>query len=131
LSFLIAHVCYILEFKKQSGNPDRKAIFVLIGLFLYGILLLPLLWNGLGNMKIPVVIYALAILSMVFFAERRITSGKSYFLILGGAIAFVLSDSLIAINRFAISILYADLWIMLTYGLAQLMIIRGIITSKA
>jgi len=42
-----------------------------------------------------------------------------------GAILFVVSDSLLAFNKFYSSFDYADVMIMLTYGVAQLFITGG------
>jgi len=42
-----------------------------------------------------------------------------------GAILFVVSDSLLALNKFYVAINYAGIIVMLTYGLAQLFIVYG------
>ena len=51
-------------------------------------------------------------------------AGNAYVL---GAIAFVLSDSLLAVNKFYQPIPYAGVFIMLTYCAAQFLIVRGFI----
>ena len=44
-----------------------------------------------------------------------------------GALLFVISDSVLAVNKFHHSFEIADVVIMLTYGLAQLFIVEGAI----
>jgi uncharacterized membrane protein YhhN len=44
-----------------------------------------------------------------------------------GAVLFVVSDSLLAINKFYSSFELAGVLIMLTYGMAQLLIVTGAI----
>ena len=69
---------------------------------LYGWGILCLLSDGLGDMKLPVTIYTVVILSMLLAAinrEKKVNR-QSFLLVLAGAILFILSDSLIAINRF-------------------------------
>jgi uncharacterized membrane protein YhhN len=53
-------------------------------------------------MKIPVLIYAAVLTGMVLVALFRFgkTSSSSFALVFGGAILFMISDSLIAINKF-------------------------------
>jgi uncharacterized membrane protein YhhN len=52
-------------------------------------------------------------------------SAPSYVWILMGAVLFVASDSILAINKFHHSIEYSRYLIMLTYMLAQYSIVRG------
>jgi uncharacterized membrane protein YhhN len=54
--------------------------------------------------------------------------GYRYFVI--GALLFALSDSILAINKFHTSIHFAGVLIMLTYGLAQLFLVKGIVQNS-
>ena len=49
---------------------------------------------------------------------------------LSGAAAFVLSDSLLAVNKFYEPFAYAGVFIMLTYCAAQYFIVRGYIEQS-
>jgi uncharacterized membrane protein YhhN len=51
--------------------------------------------------------------------------GKNINFIIIGALFFMISDSLIANNMFLIKIVNSSLWILLTYYLAQLLIVFG------
>lgn len=84
---------------------------------------------GLGEMKIPVMVYASVIVVMTITALLRYgyTSIQSFSLVFGGAIMFMISDSLLAVNKFLNPFAYAGFWIMATYCLAQFLIVKGII----
>jgi len=131
VSFLIAQVMYLAAF---AGTPGprflslRKAGYWL-PIPLYGALLMATLWEGLGPMKGPVLVYAAVILGMLAAAADRYrkVNRSSYALVLAGAVLFVASDSLIAVNRFATPFAGARIAIMATYITAQSLIVLGCI----
>jgi uncharacterized membrane protein YhhN len=129
-SFLGTHICYIILFKKliipSSGWWSKKA-WLWLAVAGYGIILVTLLWDSLGEMKVPVMVYALCITVMLILS-LRLQPGMPkqvwmYFAI--GAGLFVLSDSILALNKFLQPIDFAAPAIMLTYGLAQYFITNG------
>jgi uncharacterized membrane protein YhhN len=129
--FLMAHVMYLLTFWLTPGENvifGRK-LYLLLIVILYGTGLVSFLYNDLAEMKIPVIIYATVILSMLSLAINR--EGKvnktSYLLVLCGAILFVLSDSILAVNRFSLPFRSSDIVIMTTYIIAQYLITTGFI----
>jgi uncharacterized membrane protein YhhN len=63
-------------------------------------------------------------------AMERQTNSKSYLFVLIGAMTFIASDSLIAINKFAFKIPLSDVWIMATYIIAQYLIVEGILLGR-
>ena len=127
-SFLLAHIFYIIFFhhvrvrEKIKSNPWFLVIVVI-----YYAVLTSWLSPFLGDMKLPVRIYGIVIsimlmLAMHVLAIKNKTSGK-WMLI--GAMLFVISDSVLAINKFYEPFDAAGIIIMLTYGLAQLLIVKG------
>jgi uncharacterized membrane protein YhhN len=72
-------------------------------------------------------IYALAITLMALTALFRYgrTNSTSFLLIFIGAVLFMISDSVLAINKFHHSFSSAAALIMLTYCLAQFFIVEG------
>ena len=88
-----------------------------------------LLYNDLGAMRIPVILYAVVILSMLGAAINRLgkVNKSSYYLVLAGAILFLISDSAIAINKFTYKFEFSSIVIMLTYVTGQFLIITGFI----
>lgn len=133
VSFLIAHLFYIVLFYKHLSGRRRKkplmyagwaVLAVYLGWFLYQ--LLPLA----GALQIPVAVYALVIGSMLALA----IAGYSYWpksaalWVIGGAVSFVVSDSALAWNKFHTPLdWWGPLLIMSTYLWAQYAISRGII----
>ena len=70
----------------------------------------------------------LVILSMAtaaFLRQGRV-SKLSYRLVFFGAIMFMVSDSILALNKFYQPLPYSNIWIMFTYAIAQYVIIIGI-----
>jgi len=132
-AFLAAHVCYILAFTTgiKNGLVKRKPLLVgipiIIG-FASGVFLMP----HLGDMRIPVLIYVSVISIMLLAAiNRGFSSGRASFLFLViGAALFVASDFILAYNKFVGAIPNAGVLIMLTYGLAQYALVRGMLARK-
>ena len=130
LSFLTAHLMYIRYFfkTKTANEPYLKSRPVmLIVIVAYVIELMYILWPYLGEMKVPVLIYGSVIGVMLAFALWQIgkLDKKAASLFVAGAAFFVLSDSLLAINKFRSSFAYAGAAIMFTYCLAQYLLVRG------
>ena len=128
VAFLLAHIAYILIFNKSSQDFKPKIFTYSTGflLTLYGILLILLMWPGLGDLMIPVIIYTAIIMTMGITALFRKASGAS--LVLIGAMLFIASDSLLALNKFYQAFAAAGFWVMLTYILAQYFIVIGMIS---
>ena len=127
-SFLIAQLCYIVAFASfprfKEGVVQRHPWLVLLFLG-YWYWVLTSLWGGIpAGMRLPVAFYALAIAGMALMAlhlSGRVAASIFQGLFLGVAL-FVLSDTLIAFNKFGDPVPYARLLIMLTYLSAQLLI---------
>ena len=128
VAFLLAHITYILIFNKSSQDFKPKIFTYSTGflLALYGILLILLMWPGLGDLMIPVIIYTAIIMTMGITALFRKAGGAS--LVLIGAMLFIASDSLLALNKFYQAFATAGFWVMLTYILAQYFIVIGMIS---
>jgi uncharacterized membrane protein YhhN len=128
LSFMVAQAMYLTAFFTTPG-PDiiKKKPFLAAPAILYGAILVYFLSPGLGVMKIPVIIYATVILTMLCGAVNRFekVNRLSYWLVLTGAILFVLSDSGIAFSKFIHSFRGSSLFIMSTYVVAQYLILSG------
>lgn len=130
-SFLLAHVMYFTVFIATPGKNSilTNRLWVLVPVFLYGIVLVTYLYSDLGDMKLPVIAYAAVILTMLAGALNRKekVDSRSYWLVLAGAMLFVISDSAIAINKFSHPFEFSGVVIMSTYIVAQFLIISGYI----
>lgn len=131
VAFLLAHIMYILVFLKHYNRQKKLFIFIAL-LLMYATGLFYLLKDGLGEMLIPVLVYMLVILTMATtaFLRHNNVSIVSYNLVLIGAVFFMVSDSILALNKFYQPIPYSNISIMLTYALAQYLIIMGILKIK-
>jgi uncharacterized membrane protein YhhN len=122
VSFLVAHLFYIAAFTVDG----TRRVSVLAGLLLlaYGGLMLRLLFPHLGKMKLPVIVYMLAILLMVWQAANRYVSTETgaSLLAFAGACLFAASDSVLALARFRRAFRSAQLLILTTYFAAQWLI---------
>ena len=134
--FLTTHIFYIIYFlriqSQQISLLKRQPLLILLVVG-YGFSLVWLLFPHLGELKLPVIIYAAVICTMLLCSLHVFTKVKSpdnlFYLV--GAIAFVLSDSLLAFNKFYQPFSYAGIFIMLTYCVAQYFIVRGFIGQGA
>jgi len=127
-AFLIAHILYILFFENVIRNEGvNKNYWWFLPVIIYYIALIYILSPNLGDMKLPVRIYGIVISYMLIKALQTggiKNLGAATFMI-AGAVLFITSDSILAINKFYESFEYAGLAIMLTYGIAQLLITLG------
>ena len=130
VAFLIAHVFYILFFENIFRNENlKKNYWLFIPVLVYYVWLIYLLSPHLGEMKLPVRVYGVVISYMLIQALQvvKIKNTKAALLMISGAVLFIISDSLLAINKFYTQFEYAGIAIMTTYGIAQLLITLGAI----
>jgi uncharacterized membrane protein YhhN len=100
VSFLIAHVFYIGAF--TSGPGPGSTVWIIAMIVLIGIIQAAFLLPYTGRMKLPVLVYMIVILVMLWRAWERfqVVGRTSTLLAAVGAALFVFSDSLLAWNRF-------------------------------
>lgn len=117
LAFALAHAAYVVAFVTimRRAQPALLAPFALWGLALF-------YWirPGLGALLVPVAIYALLLVAMMW---RAAASGLPFAAV--GAVLFGLSDSLIALGRFHAPIPGARWLVMALYWAGQWGIARS------
>ncbi|MHA2391443.1 MAG: lysoplasmalogenase [Promethearchaeota archaeon] len=131
-AFLINQIFYIISFLLSITNI---ANFSTWGLFLLGPALLVLFFTvprfikKTEDLKIPVIVYMAAILTMHISALLRLAdfSGLPFILVYVGSISFIFSDAMIAVNKWDEEVPNARLVIITTYLLAQFSITLGAI----
>jgi uncharacterized membrane protein YhhN len=143
ICFLIAHLIYIFLLSKLQ--PLYYSIllakpYLIFPFVLYGILLITyLFWQNhpqFIKMQIAVIVYAVVILTMLVMALSCYGKGSknSFLMLFSGAMFFVISDTTIALSKF--SHLFTDnqnmarIIIMLLYGVAQFLIVKGYISMS-
>ncbi len=135
--FFVAQLAYIYIFAVYSENTGRGYLQknLIIGFLFIAYIagFFYLLYPGLeGIMKPIILVYAISLIAMSMMALNR--NGRvnraSFLLLFIGSVLFVISDSMIAFNKFYMEFSQAGFWIMLTYIVAQYLIMRGLILEK-
>lgn len=131
VAFLTAHIMYVFLFLKHR-NMDRSPFGFITLLLIYATSLFYFLKDGLAEMLIPVVVYMIVILAMATSAYLRKNKANilSYGLVFLGALFFMASDSILALNKFYEPIPWSNISIMVTYAIAQYLIVIGILKLK-
>lgn len=135
-AFLMAHICFIIGFKLAQINPFAigtvnflRLFFVNLPIYLAAAMVYFLINPGLGALKIPVVVYLIVIVLMVTSARERFgkTNAASFWQVFIGGSFFMVSDGVLAINKFFQPFPESGVIVMGTYIIAQFLIVRGIL----
>ncbi len=121
-AFLLGHLLYFAAMVSRVSRP--LSLGVLLPYVLYFGFVTGALWGRLGRMKFPVLAYMLVIMAMAAAAAQA-HSGTPSSLTLGalwGSILFIVSDSVLAANRFVRPFPSAQVLILGTYYAAQTLI---------
>lgn len=127
--FLIGHICYIIAFSVSTGFHFTSWIFLPI--VVVGAIYLRLILPYSGKMKLPIIIYITMIMIMVWMAVERFHSDPTLRTILPaiGAILFMISDAVLALNKFRKPFFSAELIILTTYFTAQWFLAVSVIVA--
>ncbi|WP_428263970.1 lysoplasmalogenase family protein [Haliangium sp.] len=123
--FLVAQIIYTITFLPHRSRSIlvRQPLWMLAYAAI-GVLLVSACASGAGSLLPLIIVYAVAILSMAILATGMGWAGT-----LGGFI-FIISDSLIALGEFTDSPIAAHgFWVMLTYVVAQVLLIMGVLAA--
>ncbi len=126
VSFLVAHLLYIALFRMgQTWFPSRRALAVTLG---FGAVMYAYLWQGglPPALRVPVAAYVIVIALMAAQAIGRaivLRHGAAAGVAVGAGF-FMLSDSLLAVNKFVSPLPMAQVWVLGTYYIAQIAIVR-------
>lgn len=129
-AFLFAHVCYIYCFAYIFKREKWRFSFIWImpmGFYYY--LLMSSLMPHLDGLTIPVLLYGLIISVMAFlaFMSTQSSNKKLSFYFITGSLLFLISDSVLAINKFYFPFAISGWVIMTTYIAAQYFLVKGMI----
>lgn len=127
-AFLLAQCAYIAAFRQMAVGRiqvRRRSPLLAALLTAFVIALLRLVLPAAPQpLQAPVLIYGLSLYGSALMAlNLRGAHGSET--IFAGAILFVISDSLIAVNRFVQPLPAAGVWIMATYIVGQFLIAKG------
>jgi len=134
LSFLFAHISYIIAYGSAPSAPLLDGLLLLVVLVCVGVPLHKKIVEGLAidgkeHLKIPVLIYQLAISIMVLSALNTLWlpdwTLTSAIWLSAGALLFFISDSILAWSRFVRQISHGRLMLTIAYHLGQIALIIG------
>lgn len=137
LAFIGTHVCNILFFYRlQKGHPGKPMNLVLaivvLAVISGGVYFL--LADQLGTFRIPILVYMAIISLMAVMATQTLVNHTIIQTVIRcfipGAALFVLSDGLLALNKFLLHAGSIDIAVMLTYGMAQYFLVKGFVAAK-
>lgn len=129
-SFLLAHFIYLATFIRNRARPLALGAAQMVPaalVFIYSVSVSAWLLPSLGGLIIPVAIYMCAITAMVLSA---ILARFSNPWVAAGAILFLISDSLLAINKFKTPIPLRDVLVWSTYFAGQFAIANGFLARR-
>ena len=123
VAFLLAHLCFIALFRQGVGwMPRPRALLATLAV---GAAMYAVLFPSLGPvLRVAVGVYVAVIATMAAQAIGRaaVLRNPAAMAVAAGSLLFMLSDALLAINRFSMPLPLAPLWVLATYYGAQLLI---------
>jgi uncharacterized membrane protein YhhN len=128
-SFLVTHALYAVVFvlatkgAATAMSAGRKVMLAVIPAFACAYSLV--LWPHLGALAIPVVLYIAAIVAMAMLSLRVRAIEVPI-----GAVLFMVSDSLISLEKFLWQAAWIGPLVWISYALAQLLIARGMLKKE-
>jgi uncharacterized membrane protein YhhN len=130
VAFLLGHVSYLVALTRRVRFAARPLAFV--GWAVVALAVLSVLWHGVpAELRVPVVVYVCALSAMAAQATTawqvaRGTDDEARWrtVAIGGAL-FVLSDAILATDKFIGGIPLPTLWNLSIYWLAQWLIARA------
>jgi uncharacterized membrane protein YhhN len=122
ISFLIAQMIYTYAFR--AGRPLRIKFIAILPFLIYGVTIFIILLPGLNGMAVPVAAYILVIMIMAWQAWDQWEDKRARWALLAfiGALLFVISDTLLAVNKFGEPFAAARALTLTTYFSAQWLI---------
>lgn len=132
VSFLLAHLAYLVAFTREQRFAARPEAFAFYAVVAGAVL--AVLWSGVPEaLRLPVIAYAACLAAMAaqaavhWLAHRE--SPRARGLAVAGAL-FVVSDALLAADRFLVPLPLAGLWILSTYWAAQWLVANWLLPER-
>ena len=134
--FLVAHIFYIFGFNVAAPQFSIAGLLILLLISINAFeitrrIIRGCVAQGRNYLRIPVALYTIVISLMVYSALLTLIKPNSEWIPLAsllvslGAILFFVSDSLLSWNRFVSPIKNGNLFVIITYHIAQITIILG------
>ncbi|MDC7241602.1 MAG: lysoplasmalogenase [Spirochaetales bacterium] len=132
LLFLAGHLCYAAAFLGSATTDSLIGAVLGGGFVVYGILVYYKLGPRLGRFQFPVILYISAIALMGVSAAFCMGSQRpgAVLTVVAGALVFMISDNLLAWNRFVGPVRFEGVLGMSAYLTGQLLIVAGYMQFK-
>jgi uncharacterized membrane protein YhhN len=134
VAFLLGHLCYLVALTRRVkflASPPAFGIWAIVAASV-----LAALWSGVpGELRAPVGVYVCALGAMaaqatsVWLAKRHGADAVRWRAVAIGAALFVLSDAILAADKFGSGVPMPTLWNLSIYWLAQWLIARAAVAS--
>jgi uncharacterized membrane protein YhhN len=127
-SFLIGHVCYLAAFARYGvhGLDVLAGVLVVAGA---AVLALPKVLSGARTLGGPELMAVVAVYAAMLSAMAVLAVGTAAIATALGGLLFLGSDMIIAQERFVARIPRGPLLVIVTYHLAQVLIVVGLVRS--
>ncbi len=132
LAFIGTHICngiFFISLQKGKLGKGSATYISFLVLLLFSAIVFSQIKPNLGSFELPIIIYMCIICLMAVLATGTLQNpsikGLAMKFIIPGAGFFVLSDTILAVNKFLFYNPLHDIIVMLTYGLAQYLLVKG------
>jgi uncharacterized membrane protein YhhN len=135
-TFLFAHVAYVIGFNTPLPPLSVWGILLAVIIGINGVrvlrrILAPLAAQGRTNLRMPIIVYGIAISIMLLSAMIKLTDvswNAGAALLVGlGAFLFYASDIILAWMKFIAPVQHGRLYNILSYHLGQIALIAGVV----
>jgi uncharacterized membrane protein YhhN len=126
-AFFLGHLCYIAAFARGAAMTGDAALAA-AALAVFSVLALRYLSPHVARVRVPVVLYVTVLSLMAWCAIARATgpeAGVAAASAALGAVSFLASDGMLAVDRFVRRFTGAHAAVMVTYYAAQMLIARS------
>ena len=135
LCYLFMQLMYVLIFLSIVRFQDVSKVYISIAILIfivYGIIFLNYLLPHSGWLTLPILIYASAVTLTIISSAITITyfPRPLFIMLMTGTIIYLISDTIIATNKFITPVYLSGFWGLLAYIVAQALITKVISKYK-
>lgn len=132
LAFFCAHIMYIIRFFNARFIDFKRVLTASVFLLAYTFPLLCLIIPEVGELLPYIILYVAVLMVLVktMYLRFDFVNKNSYIFGLLGSVIYVLSDSILAIDKFLIEVPFGQVMIMFTYGIAQYLIVKAAVVEQ-
>lgn len=132
VAFLLAHLAYIARLRQDA--PWLASRRAWLGVAAVGLGVYALLWTGglPAALRLPVAVYvcAIGLMAAQAFGRAAVLRDAPARLAAAGAACFMVSDTLLAFNRFVTPLPAQALWVLGSYYAAQGLLVAGLLRAR-